>query len=185
MPAETVPAESDSREDVDAAESAKEDRPMAISIDKVVGNYNPSSVPSSKPPAPPSRPTNASNAKPIPAVKNNTSKPVGGSNTKASNHQGYNNKPPTFKTNSKVSLNRPPMKVPQHQPNKPMGLKPSSRRPASGGAEEDLDPAMYLDPTITITLINNEREKKNGGGGVKAASNEISSSDLQVSPTFF
>jgi hypothetical protein len=51
--------------------------------------------------------------------------------------------------------------------------------------DEDLDPAMYLDPTITITLINND-EKKTVSKHVNdvSSASSISSSDLQVQTLF-
>ena len=60
----------------------------------------------------------------------------------------------------------------------------SSRKLTNDG--DELDPAMYLDPTITITLVNNDAEKKRPS---KVANIEppssISSSDLQVCSGFY
>lgn len=168
------------------AESSKEDRPIAISIDKVVGNYKPSNTTPSKPSGPKSSTPAGAKTAPAPAMKaSNNSKQAGkGTN----HHHGHSNKPPTFKTNSKVTLSRSHPAKPHQQPataaTKPAGGGGSSKsnnnkRPASG-AEEDLDPAMYLDPTITITLVNSDGEKRSGGGGAKCGTPEISSSDLQA-----
>lgn len=60
------------------------------------------------------------------------------------------------------------------------GKGSSARRRAED--EEDLDPAMYLDPTITITLVNNEADRRASMKRVleEATPSTISSSDLQV-----
>jgi hypothetical protein len=57
----------------------------------------------------------------------------------------------------------------------------ANRRLVGDDEDEDLDPAMYLDPTITITLINNDEKKivSKHVNNVSSASS-ISSSDLQV-----
>jgi hypothetical protein len=57
----------------------------------------------------------------------------------------------------------------------------ANRRLVGDDEDEDLDPAMYLDPTITITLINNDEKiaVSKHVNDISSASS-ISSSDLQV-----
>lgn len=135
---------------------------ISLSIDNVVGNYKP--LVSLKP-------------------KNETAtKPAVKSGAKLSSAKPSGAKTPTQKST--------PKSISKTTSNRPTGAKTLSssktnakpgqtNRRLVGEEEEDLDPAMYLDPTITITLINSE-EKKAVSKTVNEIANSISSSDLQV-----
>lgn len=164
---------------------------ISISIDKVVGNYKPNNNNNNNTTQAKTIKTEGPVTKTASSVTTSTPKPVVKTNHSGSNKPPaslkpssgqHQTKPPTFKTHPKVSstLNRLPVKV-VHPAAKTSSHKATSasRRPVS--EDDDLDPAMYLDPTITITLINSEtgEKKSTSGGGIKS-SGEISSSDLQV-----
>lgn len=135
---------------------------ISLSIDNVVGNY-----------------------KPLAAVK-----PKVESTTKSTPKSGA--KTAAAKSSKTSSLKSTPKSTSKANPNRSAGAKsvpaasktnaktvPTNRR-LVGDEEEDLDPAMYLDPTITITLINNDEKKTIGKQATNEMANAISSSDLQV-----
>ena len=86
---------------------------------------------------------------------------------------------PLPKSNPKVNLNKTPVPAPQ-KTNASKNSATKQRR-AMDEDEEDLDPSIYLDPTITITLVNNEPEK----GKTSINDGAMSSSDLQVNKSSF
>ena len=101
---------------------------------------------------------------------------------------------PLPKSNPKVNLNKtpaPPQKtttttaVPPSKTVTKSSLQHRATDQDDDDDEEDLDPSIYLDPTITITLVNNEPDNKKSIGK-SSCSNDgaMSSSDLQVNSLF-
>lgn len=143
--------------------------PVEISIDRVVGNYKPSPTP-----VKPRSDGLKAAAKPGAMMKQAPTNKVPGAK--------HLMPKVTPKSVSKVTLNRPlaPKSTSATRPS--VKLMPNDRR-TTGEEDEDLDPAMYLDPTITITLINNDEKKPiNRREKDVTGSGPISSSDLQVFP---
>lgn len=138
---------------------------ISLAIDNVVGNYKPSVTIKPK-----TETTTKSTPKSV--AKPTSSKPSG---TKTSTALKT-----TPKSTPKAGLNRPSSAKIASAPKSNAKTVQTNRR-LVGDDEEDLDPAMYLDPTITITLINND-EKKTASKNVNdvASASSISSSDLQV-----
>lgn len=135
--------------------------PMTISIDKVVGNYRQSPTPIKLKIVPKSGTmTKQTNSPKVPGMKLPTPKSA-------------------LKSVAKVTPNRPiAPKIASATKPVPKSVPVSCRN--TEGEDDDLDPAMYLDPTITITLINNEEKKQNRRENEISTSGPISSSDLQV-----
>ncbi len=159
---------------------------VALSVDKVVtgtkSGQNTSTIPRTSKAETQSGKVLATASVPKIGVKNHSGsgKPHIGSNKPSTNSQLNNNKP-TFKTHPKVSsnFNRLPPKGMSNVIKSGSGHKSASgRRPPGRESDEAMDPAMYLDPTITITLINSDNDKRHNGGTKGVG--EISSSDLQV-----
>lgn len=159
LPVKTEPVENDEEDDASSITGSKTCS-ISLAIDNVVGNY--------KPPV-------AIKPKPEISVKSTLKS---GSKPNPSKLPG--SKPSTQKFRS----------TPKTMPNRPSSVKimPASktnaktnRRLVGDDEDEELDPAMYLDPTITITLINSD-EKKAVSKHVSdvASASSISSSDLQV-----
>lgn len=159
LPVKTEPVENDEEDDASSITGSKTCS-ISLAIDNVVGNY--------KPPV-------AIKPKPEISVKSTLKS---GSKPNPSKLPG--SKPSTQKFRS----------TPKTMPNRPSSVKimPASktnaktnRRLVGDDEDEELDPAMYLDPTITITLINSD-EKKAVSKHVSdvASASSISSSDLQA-----
>lgn len=151
--------------------------PASISIDKVVGNFKQNSAPAKCKPDIAAKIT----LKPVVKPNTNAAKPTTGPPPPKSN-AAVNKTVQTPPAHNKANINRSSLaaKIPvAKHPNKPVVV-----RRAVADEEEDLDPAMYLDPTITITLINNDHENKKGGVATKSVG-DISSSDLQVVRLYF
>lgn len=162
------------------------DRSVGLSIDKVMtgtkSSQSTSTVPRTSKAETQSGKALATASVPKMGVKNHSGsgKPHHGSNKPSTISQLNNNKP-TFKTHPKVSsnFNRLPPKGMSNIIKSGSGHKSTSaRRPPGRESDEAMDPAMYLDPTITITLINSDNDKRRNGGSKGVG--EISSSDLQV-----
>lgn len=139
-----------------------------MAINKVVGNYKPSPGLKSKSETtskstPKSGTAKATSSKPGVKTPNQKSTPK-------SSSKAISNRVTGSKTLSASKINAKPLQTIRRQ---------------IGNEEEDLDPAMYLDPTITITLINNEEKEKAINKTVSemvsvTSVSSISSSDLQV-----
>lgn len=137
-----------------------------MAIDNVVGNYKPSAGIKSKSDAT-SKTTPKSGGARLsrPGVKITDQKPASKFSSKNISVRALG-----AKTSSVSRTNTKPLQTNRRQ---------------VGTEEEELDPAMYLDPTITITLINNEDNKKAVTKTISEMANvttvnPISSSDLQV-----
>lgn len=140
---------------------------ISLAIDNVVGNYKPPVVVKPKPEA-------STKSTPKSLGKSTSSKPSG-------------SKPSTQKLSArstpKTTPNRSPaVKIVSSRVTK-MDAK-TNRRLIGDDEDEDLDPAMYLDPTITITLINNDEKKTVSKHVNDSSASSISSSDLQVQTLF-
>ena len=137
---------------------------ISQAIDKVVGNCN-ASV-SIKPK------TETTTTTPTPVSKSKSSKPYG---TKP-----WTTIKPTPKTVPKIAANHlSSAKIVSSSKSNAKSV-PMNRR-LIGGEEDNLDPVMHLNPTITITLMNNNEKKaatKISNDMVGASS--IRSSELQV-----
>jgi len=153
---------------------------ISLSINNVVGNYKPNTASAQSKPKTGEVTAATKAATPKATVKPN-SKP---STTKLPA------KPNVPKSSPKVNLNKPAPPAPP-QKTTPVAAKSnatksnhtSHHRRALEDEEEELDPAMYLDPTITITLVNSEPESGKSSGKNNndvSASSAMSSSDLQA-----
>ena len=125
---------------------------ISLAIDNVVGNYK-DDTPDSRTPKTPANKTNHSHSKPTPKS--------------------------SLKSNSKANKSSAKSVASKSTPKSSSNKSAAASRKQADDDVEDLDPAMYLDPTITITLINNDAEKK-GDAKEAPSAGSISSSDLQV-----
>ena len=153
---------------------------ISLSINNVVGNYKPNTSSAQSKPKMGEATAATKAATPKATVKPN-SKP---STTKLPA------KPNIPKSSPKVNLNKP-APPPPPQKTTPVAAKSNATKSNQTSHhwreledEEDmLDPAMYLDPTITITLVNSEPESGKSSGKNNndvSASSAMSSSDLQA-----
>lgn len=159
VPIKMEPIDNDEEDDASSITGSKTCS-ISLAIDNVVGNYKPpvaiklkSETPAKSIPKSGSKP----NPSKLPGSKPSTQKFRSTSKT-IPNRQSSVKITSASKTNAKTN-----------------------RRLVGDEEEEELDPAMYLDPTITITLINSDEKKAASKHvGEVASASSISSSDLQV-----